>query len=247
MIEAQHISHAYGEGDYVFRNLSFHLDTGKTMAVLGPNGRGKTTLLKCLMGLLPPREGAVRVDGEYGYVPQHAAVIFSYTVLDMVVMGRARHIPLFSSPRRRDYRIAETILEMMQLEHFAERNFTELSGGERQLVLIARALASECSVLLLDEPTASLDFKNQSMVLRTLGSLSREHGITIVFTTHSPNHAAHIADRVMLMYSQNEFLFGTVDEVMSNGSLDRLYGLEIKKLEYSHSKGVGKAIVPVLV
>lgn len=247
MIEAQHISHAYGEGDYVFRNLSFHLDTGKTMAVLGPNGRGKTTLLKCLMGLLPPREGAVRVDGEYGYVPQHAAVIFSYTVLDMVVMGRARHIPLFSSPRRRDYRIAETILEMMQLEHFAERNFTELSGGERQLVLIARALASECSVLLLDEPTASLDFKNQSMVLRTLGSLSREHGITIVFTTHSPNHAAHIADRVMLMYSQNEFLFGTVDEVMSNGSLDRLYGLEIKKLDYSHSKGVGKAIVPVLV
>jgi iron complex transport system ATP-binding protein len=245
MIEAKQITFSYGGKDVVFRNHSFKVEEGKIMAVLGPNGRGKTTLLKCLMGVLKPQTGEVLVKGEYGYVPQHSVSIFSYSVRDMVVMGRARHIPFLSSPGRQDYQVADAVLEMMELGDYALRGFTELSGGEQQLVLIARALASECSILILDEPTASLDFRNQARVLRTLGKLSREHGITIVFTTHSPNHAAHLADRVLLMYSQEEYLFGSVDEVMNDGQLDRLYGLEIKKLEYRHSGGIGRALVPV--
>ncbi|WP_321990961.1 ABC transporter ATP-binding protein [Marispirochaeta aestuarii] len=245
MIEVQNISFGYSGGGKIFHNHSFRLKKGKSMAILGPNGRGKTTLLKCLLGLLPLCEGEIMRNGECGYVPQHAAVVFSYSVLDMVVMGRARHIPLFSSPGAADYHIAESLLETLGITRFRDRDFSSLSGGEQQLVLIARALASECSLLVLDEPTSALDFKNQGRILNTIRDLSGNEGLSIIFTTHSPDHAAYAADYVLLMYSADEYLYGPAEEIMSDENLHSLYGLEIRGIEYTHSRGRGRALVPV--
>ena len=245
MIDVRSISFAYPGGAEIFRDHSFRLEKGKSMAILGPNGRGKTTLLKCLLGILPVNGGFVIRSGECGYVPQQAAVVFSYSVLDMVVMGRARHIPLFSSPGREDFRIAESLLGTLGISHFRDRDFSSLSGGEQQLVLIARSLASECSLLILDEPTSALDFKNQSRILNTLRELSGKEGLSIIFTTHAPDHAAYAADDVLLMYSPYEYLYGACDETMSDENLHRLYGLEIRGIEYTHSRGHGRALVPV--
>ena len=245
MIEFDHVSFRYARGGDVFRDHSFHLKHGGILAILGPNGRGKTTLLKCILGLLDPSDGRVKVDGETGYVPQQASTLFSYTVLDMVVMGRTRHIGLFSSARREDYRIAEEALQTVGVGGLAERTFMELSGGERQLVLLARAVASDCSLLVLDEPTSALDYRNQRKVLHALERLTRQREITVVFTTHSPNHAAYLADHVLLMQSPDHYRFGKIDEVMTEANLEELYGIEVRNLEYDYSGGRGRAIVPV--
>ncbi|WP_319559312.1 ABC transporter ATP-binding protein [Marispirochaeta sp.] len=245
MIEARDISFGYSGGGKIFRNHSFRLEKGKSMAILGPNGRGKTTLLKCLLGLFPVGGGEIIRNGECGYVPQKASVVFSYSVLDMVVMGRARHIPLFSSPGAADYHIAESLLDTLGITRFRDRDFSSLSGGEQQLVLIARALASECSLLVLDEPTSALDFKNQGRILNTIRDLSGNEGLSIIFTTHSPDHAAFAADDVLLMYSPDEYLFGPADDTMNDDNLRRLYGLEIRGVEYTHSRGRGRALIPV--
>lgn len=245
MVEADKICFSYSQGRPLIRDLSFHLEPGEIGVILGRNGTGKTTLLKCLMGLLSVSVGAVHIGGAYGYVPQQASAIFSYSVLDMVVMGRARHLSVFSSPKKKDFDIAERILDRMELSAFKDRMFTELSGGERQLILIARALASECSILILDEPTSALDFKNQNKVLQTLKRLGKEDGITVLFTTHSPNQAVHAADKALLMYSPGEYVFGTANETLNDESLHRLYGLEIKNVTYEHDSRHRRAIVPV--
>jgi iron complex transport system ATP-binding protein len=245
MIKARNISFSYPGKPAIFKNHSFSVERGEIMAILGPNGRGKTTLLKCLMGMYSLREGIVVVDGTFGYVPQQAAAIFSYSVIDMVVMGRARHIPLFSSPKQKDFKLAEQILQKLDLMEFRDRCFIELSGGEKQLVLIARALASECNVLFLDEPTSALDFRNQDKVLRTIRHLGKEHDMTVLFSTHSPNQAVHVADKALLMFSPEQYEFGSVEEVMNDRNLKRLYGVEIKKIRYTHQCGCRNAIVPV--
>jgi iron complex transport system ATP-binding protein len=245
VIEVQNLGYRYREGAWVFRDYSFQLDHGRILAVLGPNGRGKTTLLKCLVGILKPAEGKVSVENDCGYVPQHAGSVFAYSVREMVVMGRARHIPLLGTPKPADYRIAEKILEKVGLAGYADRSFLELSGGERQLVLIARALASECRILILDEPASALDFRNQDVILCTLRTLSREQGMTIVFSTHSPHHAVHIADNVMLMQDLDTYRYGSPEDVLRDNHLEALYGIKIRTITIPHAEGSGKAVVPV--
>jgi len=246
MVESRNIRFSYAPKDNtLFRDLSFHLGKGEVGAILGKNGTGKTTLLKCLLGILTPTGGSVRLGGPVGYVPQQVSGTFAYTGLDMVVMGRARHIPPFSSPGKRDYEIAGAAMEKLGIGDFRDRAFTEVSGGERQMILIARALASDCSVLILDEPASALDFKNQDRVLRTLLRLSREEGMTVLFTTHSPNHAVHAADKALLMYTSGDYLFGGAEETLSDESLRRLYDLDIKNLRFEHGDKVRQTIVPV--
>ncbi len=246
MIEFDRVSFRYESGNDIFRNHSFRLKPGGILAILGPNGRGKTTLLKCILGILTPTNGRISVDGETGYVPQQASTLFSYTVLDMVVMGRTRHIGFFSSAQPRDYRIAEEALRTVGVKDLVERTFMELSGGERQLVLLARAVASECSLLILDEPTSALDYRNQRKVLHALERLARQRDLTVVFTTHSPNHAAYLADHVLLMRTPDHYRFGAINEVMTETNLEELYGIEVRNVAYDYSGGRGRAIVPVL-
>jgi len=245
MIKADNLEFRYPGGSWIFKNYSFSLERGEALAILGPNGRGKTTLLRCLLGTAYPEKGSLTAKGSRGYVPQHAPVSFlSYSVLDMVLMGRIRHMGFFASPGKKDFFKAREALEKLGIIDFEQRPFLELSGGERQLVLIARALASECSLLLLDEPTSALDFRNEKMLLGTMKHM-KEEGLTLVFTTHAPHQAIHVADRALLMFSPEEYLFGFVEEVLSNEHLQRLYGTDIRKI-HIRDQGLNlRTIIPV--
>ncbi|HPJ27145.1 MAG TPA: ABC transporter ATP-binding protein [Synergistaceae bacterium] len=245
MIKANRLGFRYSSGSWIFKDYSFHLEKGKALAILGPNGRGKTTLLRCLLGTALPEKGVLAIEGSRGYVPQHAPVSFlSYSVMDMVLMGRIRHMGFFASPGKHDFSKARESLEKLGIPDFAERPFLELSGGERQLVLIARALASECSLLLLDEPTSALDFRNEKMLLNTMKRM-KEEGLTLVFTTHAPHQAIHVADTALLMFSPEEYLFGPVEETLSNIHLQRLYGTDIRKIHIKEQGLNVRTIIPV--
>ncbi len=230
MFDVSDLGFRYGD-EWIFRHLSFSITRGSVVAILGPNGRGKTTLVKTLTALQRPTEGRVSVNGSIGYVPQSVGTAFAYRVIDMVVMGRTRHISLFGTPSREDFERAHRLLDELGLANFGERPFDTLSGGERQLVLIARALCSDCDVLVLDEPASALDFKNQDTVLRTLRRLSREKGLTIVLTTHFPQHALYLADEALLMFGIEKYKFGPAADLLTDGHLSLLYGLPIQTLK----------------
>lgn len=247
MIEVENAGFKFNGSGFIFRHHSFKMEAGGILAVLGPNGRGKTTLLKTIIGLLPLNEGRIHTQGHIGYVPQFSTATFPYSVLDMVVMGRARHIGLLSHPKRADYDAARQALDELGVGWAAHRTFFELSGGERQLVLIARALASECDLLILDEPASALDFKNQGLILSSLQRLSRRQKLTIVLTTHYPQHAVHMADRVLMMYSPEEFLFGSTSEIMTDPRLKRLYEMDVRNITFEHNHRRVKTVVPVFV
>ncbi|MFP5072215.1 ABC transporter ATP-binding protein [Pseudonocardia nantongensis] len=166
--------------------------------MLGPNGRGKSTLLRCAVGLLTPREGRMRGTESTAHVPQSHRSTFAYDVLDMALMGRSRRLGMFAAPGRLDVAAARDALEQVGMAELAERPFTTLSGGERQLVLIARAIAAEPAHLVLDEPASALDLNNQARLLELLRRLA-DGGLGIVMTTHHPDHALEIADTVVLM------------------------------------------------
>lgn len=230
---------------WIYRGVSFEADKGDMVAILGPNGRGKTTLLKAIVGLLTPEEGKVRADGRIGYVPQRAEVAFAYKVIDMVVMGRAAHIGAFRSPGSKDYEIARTALDQLGLGDHAERPFDRLSGGERQLVLIARALASDCDLLVLDEPASSLDFRNQDIILSTLRRVAAENGLTVLLTTHFPQHAIHLANKVLLMHDVDRHLWGEASEMLTERHLEALYGLPIRTVQVDHDGQTASSVIPV--
>lgn len=191
-----------GKGKTLLSGLNLTLAAGQIMAVLGPNGRGKTTLLRTLLGLLPAGAGTVRLGGHAAYVPQQGESMFPYPVLSMVAMGRARHLRWWQSPGRADMSVAAGCLEAVGLGELAQRSFHELSGGQKQLVHIARAMASASPIIVLDEPMAALDLRNQDLVLGILARLAREQQLCIVFSTHSPQHALHVSDQTLLLYPE---------------------------------------------
>lgn len=219
----------------VLEGCSFSLREGGILAILGRNGIGKTSLLSVLVGTLAPDSGTCRIHGRAGYVPQLFNVPFSYSVMDIALMGRAAKIGLFGAPRRQDYAAVRRLLDMMGIADLEEQTFNTLSGGQRQLVMIAQALASDCRVLILDEPCSALDYKNQGIVIDLLHRLATEHGLTIVFTTHAPQHAIEVASDVLLIGGRDSFVNGPVETVLTAENLTDLYDVRIARAEFAGS------------
>lgn len=230
--------------------LDFAMASGEVLCLLGPNGSGKTTLFRTVLGLLPPLSGEVLVLGEpvaawsrnafarhVGYVPQAHAGIFPYTVEDVVLMGRAAHIGRFAAPSQHDREHAQHCLHTLGVAHLRQRIYTAISGGERQLVLIARALAQEPVLLVMDEPTASLDFGNQIRVLQHIAQL-REQGMAVLLSTHQPEHALRIADRIALLGSGRMLAIGPPASTATPERLAALYGVS----ERAVAESLGAAI-----
>lgn len=228
--------HTVGSG------LDVSLATGEVLALLGPNGGGKTTLLKTLLGLLKPKAGGITLGGKpldafdtaerarvIAYVPQVHVGTFAFTVESVVLMGRTAHGNLFSRPSAHDRAVSHAALERFGIAHLARRPYTMISGGERQLALLARALAQEPRFVVLDEPTASLDFGNQGKVMAEIKALAASgHGV--LFTTHDPNHALRAADRAFLLRGGTRIAEGPVREVLDRAHLETLYGAPVERL-----------------
>jgi iron complex transport system ATP-binding protein len=236
------LSYGY-PGHVVGRHVSFDIGAGEVLCVLGRNGEGKSTLFKTILGLLPPRAGAVRVDGgliakwsarqralTFGYVPQSGGGVFPFTVVELVLMGRTAHRGPFSAPSAVDREVAAEALATLGIEPLAHREWVRVSGGERQLALVARALAQEPRILVLDEPTASLDFGNQVRVLDAVRSLSETHGLTVLLSTHHPEQAFACADRVAVLAGGELLRIGPPAEVVTSETLRECYAVEVAVL-----------------
>jgi iron complex transport system ATP-binding protein len=233
----------------VGHDVSLRLEPGEVLALLGPNGAGKTTLFRTILGWLPPAAGSILLAGEplagwsrarlarlLGYVPQAHARLFAFSVLDVVLMGRAAHLSPFGVPSRRDRETALEALAALGIVELAPRVFRELSGGERQLVLVARALAQEPRLLVMDEPTASLDFGNQIKVLDEVTELGRR-GIAVLMSTHHPDHARRVASRVALLKRGRIVGEGAPDALLSVERLALLYDVDPSRIALPGAAG----------
>lgn len=222
--------------------FALSVQPGEVLCLLGPNGCGKTTLFRTLLGLLPAVHGEVHLQGSplrahdraararrMAYVPQASPLPFAWRVRDVVAMGRAAHLGLLAAPGRADQAIADDCLSELGLQTLAERTVTTLSGGERQLVVIARALAQQAPLLVMDEPTASLDFGNQLRILDTVRHLA-ERGIGVLLSTHQPQHALQVADRIGLMRTGSLQALGPAREIATPERLATLYGVDAARV-----------------
>ena len=223
----------YEEGKFLFRNLSFEIERGQFLAILGLNGQGKSTLMSCMMGILSLKEGELSTQAKFGFLPQSFSVAFDYSVQDIVAMGRVRDISLFSKPSKRDVQICLDALESLEISHLKNKRFNSLSGGQKQLVLFARAIASKSKILFLDEPASALDIKNQDRVLSLIVNLKQKSSAGIVFTTHQPNHALAVADRTLILKDDLSYVFGLSAEVLNEENLNALYRVRMKTAEFN--------------
>ena len=238
LLSLENVAHAY-EGRPALSQISLSVEAGESLSLLGPNGSGKTTLLKIMLGLLRPQQGRVDLDGgdiaaiparqyarRLAYVPQVHRMAFAYRVLDVVLMGRLPHKPFWFSYTKRDRQIALQALDKLSIAHLSQRPYTDISGGERQLTLIARALTQEPEIFVLDEPANGLDYGNQIRLLEQLSNLARE-GYTFIKTTHFPDHALWVSDRVLLLKQGRIVADENAARAINQENLFRLYGSHI--------------------
>jgi iron complex transport system ATP-binding protein len=250
MLEARALSIGYGTR-LVASGIDLALARGEVLCLLGPNGAGKTTLFKTLLGLIPARGGEVRLGGQaietltrtemaraMAYVPQAQTMEFAYTVLDLVLMGRTAHLGPFAAPRAVDRERARAALADLGILALANSDANRISGGQRQLCLVARALAQDAPLLVMDEPTASLDLGNRLLVLERVRAL-REQGYGIVFSTHDPDQAHELATRIAVIADGRLAAYGSPEETLTGEMLSSVYGVTVT-VEHTPS---GRAVV----
>ncbi len=247
----------------VLKGVDFSVNPGEIFCIFGPNGSGKTTLLDCILGLLTPDGGTIAIDGEntanmpparlakkIAYVSQKSGRTFPYTVLEMVLMGRTAYAGMFASPGKADVEIAESALDRLGMLSFRNRIFTRLSGGEAQLVKIARAIAQDTGLIIFDEPTSHLDFRHELNVIKYIMKTAREKNIAVIMATHAPNHAfffeSHgLPTRVALMDNGVFEASGTPSEVLTPENMAKVFGVVARQFVNSENDMMHQFLMPV--
>lgn len=261
-MEVKNASFSYGK-KVIFENIDFSLTEGGIFCLLGPNGTGKSTLLDCIMGVQKLKLGSILIKGEsisklaprelakfVSYVPQIHTASFPFEVIQMVLMGRTPYLNIYSSPSNADFSIAEEALTIVGMAEHKHRLFTELSGGEKQLVMIARALAQKSSMVVMDEPTAHLDVKNEFVVLETILELAQKMRLTFLIATHFPNHPFYFADHsipttVGILHNKNFYYLGTPNEVLTESNILEVFGVKTKVLTYRQEEEQYSYVLPL--
>jgi iron complex transport system ATP-binding protein len=254
-IEAKGVEFGYKRFP-VLRGLDFSASSGDVVAVLGPNGVGKSTLFRCILGFLKPRKGNIYIDGvdtlkmsssemakHIAYIPQSVSPVFNYTVQDTVLMGLTNQLGTFQSPRPQDVQKVVEVLESLGIAHLRHRGCGQISGGERQLTLLARALVQNAGVLIMDEPTANLDYGNSWRVMERIGALAGG-GYTVLFSTHDPNQAFMHASHVIVMKNGGIIAFGPPREVLNEKILSEVYNINVMLRTVSYKDGEAVISLP---
>ena len=238
MLEARNLTFAYGD-HLVLDDISFSLNEGEMIAVLGANGAGKSTMFRCLLGLFRNYKGEVFYNDKSvlemsrrelaknaAYIPQAEIPVFNYTVQDTVLMGTTGSLSPVSSPKAEQLTITNNAMAALGIDQLADRGIQEISGGERQLAFLARALAQQSGLFVMDEPTANLDYGNQQLVLKYVKKLT-EQGYTVLMSTHNPEHALQYATKVMILKDRKLYAYGDVAEVLTEETIEQVYGMKV--------------------
>lgn len=251
---------SYPGGRQVLQNINLDVQPREILSILGPNGVGKTTLLKCTLGLLRWDQGETQIDGKniakmkhselwksIGYVPQAKLSAFAYTVDEMVLLGRNSHLKVLEQPGKQDREIASQCIDRIGIGYLRGKLCSKISGGELQMVLIARALASEPKLLILDEPESNLDFKNQLIVLETIKALRDEEGISSIVNTHYPDHAISLSDKALILNKDGSSIFGPADSSIAEHHLEKAFGVNVKIKDFYHSEKKYTCVMPLSI
>ena len=246
-MKIENLKFSYGKHD-VLKSIDFTAEYGEFLSVLGPNGAGKSTLFRCMLGILKPSEGYVEIDGskigeigetelarKMAYIPQSHSPVFNFTVKDMVLMGTTSQIGRFSSPGKTEMKIAEDAMERLEISHLRDRGYGNISGGERQMVLIARAIAQQAKILIMDEPSANLDFGNKFRVMNAVKNLTKE-GYAVIQSTHDPDQAFLYSDKILAIREGQILAWGSPKDVMNKELISRLYHVDVEVCSLKEDK-----------
>lgn len=248
----------YPKQDEILTDINIQLDEGHILSVLGPNGIGKTTLLKCMIGLMPWSRGRSLLMGNdirnmssreiwntISYIPQSHGFSFSYTGLEMVMLGRSSHLGLFQQPGKKEIELAEQMMERVGITRLADKDCNRMSGGELQMVLIAKALINEPKLIILDEPETGLDFHNQILVLNMVEKLAHEENISAIMNTHYPTNAMSIADEAFMMNHSGERFYGKTGDILNEQNISRSFDVNVVVDEIIYQNKTIRSIIPV--